>query len=79
MLNTPRQILWADDEIDMLRPHILYLQSKGYAVDAVTNGEDAIQLAGRKKFDVVLLDEMMPGMGDWPPWRPCRTSLPTFP
>lgn len=57
------RILWADDEIDMLRPHILYLKSKGYEVEAVANGEDAVRTAEERKFDIVLLDEMMPGMG----------------
>jgi CheY-like chemotaxis protein len=63
MTNTRRRILWADDEIDMLRPHILYLQGKGFEVVAVSNGEDALQLAGKEHFDAVLLDEMMPGLG----------------
>jgi len=61
---TDRQnILWVDDEIDLLRPHILYLEGKGYRVTAVTNGPDALDLVKRERFDVVLLDEMMPGMG----------------
>jgi CheY-like chemotaxis protein len=63
MANPSRKVLWADDEIDMLRPHILYLQSKGFQIEAVSNGEDAVQMVGRERFDVVLLDEMMPGMG----------------
>jgi CheY-like chemotaxis protein len=57
------RVLWADDEIDLLRPHILYLQSKGYQVTGVPNGEDAVALVSKEKFDVVLLDEMMPGIG----------------
>jgi CheY-like chemotaxis protein len=58
-----RRILWADDEIDLLRPHIRFLEQKGYAVTAVPNGEDALTALGRERFDVVLLDEMMPGLG----------------
>jgi CheY-like chemotaxis protein len=58
-----RKILWADDEIDLLRPHIKFLEQKGYAVTAVPNGEDALTELGRGRFDVVLLDEMMPGLG----------------
>ena len=54
-------ILWADDEIGMLKPHILYLEDKGYTVTPVNSGEDAIQLCDKKRFDVVLLDEMMTG------------------
>lgn len=57
------RVLWADDEIDLLRPHILFLESKGYKVTPVPNGEDAVALVGQEKFDVVLLDEMMPGIG----------------
>ena len=57
------RVLWADDEIDLLKPHILFLQSKGYVVTAVPNGEDAVALVGQERFDVVLLDEMMPGLG----------------
>jgi DNA-binding response OmpR family regulator len=57
------RVLWADDEIDLLKPHILFLESKGYEVKAVPNGEDAVALVGQERFDVVLLDEMMPGLG----------------
>jgi len=58
-----RKILWADDEIDLLRPHIKFLEQKGYAVTAVPNGEDALAALSGGRFDVVLLDEMMPGLG----------------
>ena len=58
-----RRILWADDEIDLLRPHIRFLEQKGYAVTAVPSGTDALSALARERFDVVLLDEMMPGMG----------------
>ncbi|HET7225080.1 MAG TPA: bifunctional response regulator/alkaline phosphatase family protein [Candidatus Eisenbacteria bacterium] len=61
--DTRRRILWADDEIDLLRPHIKFLEQKGFAVTAVPNGEDALAELGRARFDVVLLDEMMPGLG----------------
>jgi len=55
------RILWADDEIDLLRPHILFLESKGYEVVSVTNGTDAVAYVRDQTFDVVLLDEQMPG------------------
>src|SRR5262249_26801552 len=61
--DTRRQILWADDEIDLLRPHIKFLEQKGFAVTAVPNGEDALTALDRARYDVVLLDEMMPGLG----------------
>ena len=57
-----RQILWADDEIDLLRPHHRFLDDKGYQVTPVNNGKDAVELIGQQPFDIVLLDEMMPGL-----------------
>src|SRR5262245_12769543 len=58
-----RRILWADDEIDLLRPHIKFLEQKGFAVTAVPSGEDALRELATSRYDVVLLDEMMPGQG----------------
>ena len=58
-----RNILWADDEIELLRPHIKFLEQKGFSVTAVPNGEDALTELGRGRYDLVLLDEMMPGLG----------------
>ena len=58
-----RRILWADDEIDLLRPHILFLEAKGFDVTSVTNGADAVEQVREQRFDVVFLDEQMPGMG----------------
>ncbi|MBV6405987.1 MAG: PglZ domain-containing protein [Flavobacteriales bacterium] len=55
-------ILWADDEIDLLRPHVMFLQEKGYTVDTVNNGLDAVEKAGGKEYDIVFLDENMPGL-----------------
>lgn len=55
-------ILWADDEIEHLRPHLLFLESKGFQVTPVTNGEDALALLPRETFDLVFLDEQMPGL-----------------
>ena len=58
-----RRILWADDEIDLLRPHIRFLEQKGFAVTAVPTGEDALEQLAASRYDVLLLDEMMPGLG----------------
>ncbi len=55
-------ILWVDDEIDLLKPHIILLERRGYRVDTATNGSDAIELAKRKHFNLVFLDETMVGM-----------------
>lgn len=55
-------ILWADDEIDLLKPHILFLTNKGYTVDKVTNGVDAVEKVKSQNYDVIFLDENMPGI-----------------
>ena len=55
-------ILWADDEIDLLKPHILFLRSKGYDPVTVNNGRDALDLVASRHFDLVILDENMPGL-----------------
>lgn len=55
-------ILWADDEIDLLKPHILFLRDRGYDVTPVTSGADAIEAIEKQPFDIVFLDENMPGM-----------------
>jgi len=57
------KLLWIDDEIELLRSNILFLQEKGYAVDEATNGEDAISMVRSKDYDLIFLDEMMAGMG----------------
>jgi DNA-binding response OmpR family regulator len=55
-------ILWADDEIDLLKPHIMFLEQKGYAVDTSNNGDEAIDMVKDKHYDLVFLDENMPGI-----------------
>ncbi|RME19973.1 MAG: response regulator, partial [Candidatus Zixiibacteriota bacterium] len=57
-----RRILWVDDEIDSLKPHFLFLESKGYSVKGVMSGADAVAAVREEPYDLVLLDEMMPGM-----------------
>jgi CheY-like chemotaxis protein len=56
-----KRILWVDDEIELLRPHCLFLQHRGYHVDAIANGDDALALLREEPYDLVLLDEQMPG------------------
>ncbi len=55
-------ILWADDEIELLKPHVLFLEQKGYAVKTVNNGLDAVDAVDKEEFDIVFLDENMPGL-----------------
>ena len=56
------RILWADDEMDLLSPYILFLEEKGYDVVTATNGKDAVDLCQRETFDIIFLDENMPGL-----------------
>ena len=56
------KILWVDDEIDLLKPHILFLEKKNYEVTTCNNGRDAVDVFAENNFDIVFLDENMPGM-----------------
>ena len=56
------KILWADDEIELLKPHILFLEAKGYTVDAVNNGSEAVEKSESTTYDIIFLDENMPGI-----------------
>jgi DNA-binding response OmpR family regulator len=56
------QILWADDEIELLKPHVLFLKEKGYDVQTAISGDGALDLIGKTNFDIVFLDENMPGL-----------------
>ena len=58
----PARLLWVDDEIEMLKAHILFLEKKDYEVDTASNGPDAIDLCREKDYDLILLDENMPGL-----------------
>ena len=56
------QILWADDEIDLLKSHIIYLEGKGHAVTPVKSGDEALDLLEENSYDLIFLDENMPGL-----------------
>lgn len=55
-------LLWVDDEIELLKAHILFLEKKGYEIETVSNGQDAIDKCGKTTYDLILLDENMPGL-----------------
>jgi len=55
-------VLWIDDEIDLLRPHIIFLEEKGYRVSTVSNADDAIEKLKTNAYEIILLDEHMPGI-----------------
>ena len=58
----PFNILWADDEIDLLKPHLMFLRNKGYDVATANNGRDALDMVQNGSYDLIILDENMPGL-----------------
>ena len=72
-------ILWADDEIDLLKPHILFLRDKGYEVLTTNNGDEAIDLLKTRPFDIVFLDENMPGLSGIETLSLIKKSYPNLP
>jgi len=74
-----KKILWVDDEIDLLRAHVRLLEEKGYSVDIAANGEDAVEMARVKGYDLVFLDEMMPGMGGLQTLSKMKDMQPNLP
>ncbi len=74
-----KYILWVDDEILQLRPHILFLEEKGYNIKTATNGQDAVSLLEDKPYDIVLLDEMMPGLDGLSTLEKIKDIAPNIP
>ena len=72
-------ILWADDEIDLLKPHILFLHNKGYDVVTVTNGRDALDALEQNNFDLIILDENMPGISGLEALQQIKIKQPNVP
>jgi CheY-like chemotaxis protein len=73
------KILWADDEIELLKPHILFLESKGYVVDSVNNGMDAVEKNQETTYDIIFLDENMPGISGLDALARIKESKPLVP
>lgn len=73
------RLLWVDDEIAMMRAQIFFLESKGYEVCKASNGADAIDLCQEQSFDLILLDENMPGLSGLETLTKIKTLLPTVP
>ena len=73
------KILWVDDEIQLLKPHMLFLEKKNYTVVPCTNGADAIQTIGEEQFDIVFLDENMPGLSGLETLSQIKERLPNLP
>jgi CheY-like chemotaxis protein len=74
-----KRVLWVDDEIDLLKPHVLFLSERNYEVTPVSNGDDAIVLCQQEHFDLVLLDEMMPGRDGLSTLQAITTINPNLP
>ncbi|MCC5919427.1 MAG: PglZ domain-containing protein [Cyclobacteriaceae bacterium] len=72
-------ILWADDEIDLLKPHILFLNDKGYDVTPVNSGYDAIEECDNNNYDIIFLDENMPGMSGLEALAKIKAKHPSLP
>ena len=73
------KILWVDDEIDLLKPHVIFLEKKGYKVDTATNGTDALEKVANDIFDIILLDENMPGLSGLETLTRIKTTKPGIP
>ena len=73
------QILWADDEIDLLKPYIIFLEEKGYHVLPVNNGQDAIDMCRTETPDIVFLDENMPGLSGLETLETIKSLQPSLP
>ncbi|MFQ6040439.1 MAG: response regulator, partial [Candidatus Poribacteria bacterium] len=74
-ISNPRKILWIDDEIELLTPHIMSLNDKGYEV----NGGDALSLLKKNRYDAILLDQMMPGQDGMTTLELIREIEPALP
>ena len=73
------RILWADDEIDLLKPHIMFLKNKGYDVTTVNSGRDALDMVESEHFDLIILDENMPGLTGLETLSRIKQSAPLVP
>ncbi|MBQ9645578.1 MAG: bifunctional response regulator/alkaline phosphatase family protein [Prevotella sp.] len=76
---TNGQLLWVDDEMELLKAHIIFLEKKGYEVTTASNGTDAIDLCQERSFDLVLLDEQMPGLSGLETLQRIKQISPAMP
>src|SRR5215216_7506057 len=73
-----KAVLWVDDEAELLEPHRIFLRDKGFEVETATNADDAVELVRRRPFDLVLLDEQMPGKRGLDALRELREADPNL-
>ena len=79
MMSKQIHILWTDDEIDLLKPYILFLEEKDYRVTTCTNGTDALKLVEENDFDLIFLDENMPGISGLETLENIKALKPAIP
>lgn len=73
------RVLWADDEIDLLKPHIIFLEQKGYEMATATSGDEALDMLDESNYDIVFLDENMPGLSGLETLSRLKTKYPALP
>ncbi len=73
------KILWVDDEIDLLKPYVIFLEEKGYSVSTASNGNDALSMIKENPFDLVFLDENMPGLSGIETLGGIKNTKPNLP
>ncbi|MCU0370049.1 MAG: PglZ domain-containing protein [Bacteroidales bacterium] len=73
------RILWVDDEIEILKPHIIFLEHKGYEVDTSNNGDDGLDMIMKKPYDIIFLDENMPGLTGIETLEKIKSKYPNLP
>ena len=73
------RILWADDEIDLLKPHIMFLEQRDCKVDTINNGSEAIDMVKENPYDIVFLDENMPGISGLEALTEIKKASPNIP
>src|SRR5215813_1903915 len=79
MAQPAKSILWVDDESELLEPHRIFLREKGYDVEYATNADDAVEMLRRRSFDLLLLDEQMPGKRGLEAYQEVRELAPNLP
>jgi DNA-binding NtrC family response regulator len=75
----PKSVLWVDDEIELLESHRIFLREKGYEVLSASNADDALEMLRGRPFDVMLLDEQMPGRRGLDSLRDIQELAPNLP
>ena len=79
MAPIPKSVLWVDDEVELLESHCIFLREKGYEVQCASNADDALEMLRGRSFDVMLLDEQMPGRRGLDSLKDIKELAPNLP